>query len=149
MKTDLSDRHNGGRAVLALQFSSGLRLVYKPKDLGTDEAFFSILTWLNCNGAPLQFRTLRVLRKPGYGWQEFVEQRPCENDQDVRHYYLRAGQLLCVIYVLSGTDCHFDNLVACAEHPVLIDTETLFQPCAPADAACGRACFPKPKMRAT
>jgi lantibiotic modifying enzyme len=30
--------------------------------------------------------------------------------------------------VLGGADCHFDNLIACGEHPVLVDTEMLFQP---------------------
>jgi class II lanthipeptide synthase len=129
--TDLSDRHGGGRTVLGLQFSSGLRLVYKPKDLGTDEAYFSILDWFNRNGAPLELRTLRVLRRPGYGWQEFVEQRLCENSDEVQRHYVRAGQVLCVIYVLAGTDCHFDNLVAYGEHPILVDTEMLFQPCMP------------------
>jgi len=131
--TDLSDRHDGGRTVLALEFSSGLQLVYKPKDLGTDEVYFSILDWCNRNGVPLEFRALRVLRKPGYGWEMLVDRRPCDNEGRVRRYYLRAGQLLCLIYVLAGTDCHFDNLIACGEQPILIDTEMLFQPRLPGE----------------
>jgi type 2 lantibiotic biosynthesis protein LanM len=128
IEPDLSDRHDGGRTVMAVQFSSGLRLVYKPKDLGSEEAYFSVLSWLTQNGAPLDFRILRILKRPGYGWVEYVEQRGCENVDEVRRYYRRAGQLLCIIFVLSGTDCHFDNLIACGEQPVLVDTEMLLQP---------------------
>ncbi len=128
VETDLSDRHDGGRSVIALQFASGLRLVYKPKDLGSEEVYSSILTWLNHNGAPLDFRTLRILKRNGYGWVEFVEQLPCQNPDEARLYYQRAGQLICVIYMLAGADCHFDNVIAAGEHPVLVDTEMLFQP---------------------
>jgi lantibiotic modifying enzyme len=33
--------------------------------------------------------------------------------------------LLCLLYVLRATDCHAENLIACGEHPVLVDMETL------------------------
>lgn len=135
IQTDLSDRHDGGRTVIALQFESGLRLVYKPKDLGSEEAYFSILNWFNQNGAPLDFRTLRVLSRGDYGWVEFVERRPCQSAEEARRYYQRTGQLLCVIYALAGVDCHFDNLIACGEYPVLVDTEMLFQPGLACDGA--------------
>ena len=128
IQTDLSDRHDGGRTVIGLQFESGSRLVYKPKDLGSEGAYFSILNWFNHNGAPLDFRIVRVLRRDGYGWVEFVEQRPCPGAEEAQRYYRRAGHLLCVIYLLAGVDCHFDNLIACGEYPVLVDTEMLFQP---------------------
>jgi lantibiotic modifying enzyme len=36
--------------------------------------------------------------------------------------------VLCLLYVLQGTDCHQENLVASGEHPVLVDLETLLQP---------------------
>src|SRR5262249_52049715 len=36
--------------------------------------------------------------------------------------------LVCLLYAIRGTDCHFENLVARGEYPSLIDTETLFQP---------------------
>jgi lantibiotic modifying enzyme len=32
-------------------------------------------------------------------------------------------------------DCHFDNIVACGEHPVLVDAEMLFQPKLPGDTS--------------
>jgi type 2 lantibiotic biosynthesis protein LanM len=69
-----------------------------------------------------------VLARGAYGWVEEIEPRPCQHQRDVQAYYYRAGMLLCLIYVLEGTDCHQENLIAAGEHPVLIDHETLFQP---------------------
>jgi type 2 lantibiotic biosynthesis protein LanM len=33
-----------------------------------------------------------------------------------------------VVYVLDAVDCHYENLIATGEYPVLIDAETLMQP---------------------
>ena len=42
---------------------------------------------------------------------------------------ITAGWTLqCVLYALDSTDCHMGNLIACSEHPVFVDLETLFQP---------------------
>ncbi|MEV7357021.1 DUF4135 domain-containing protein [Kitasatospora sp. NPDC091276] len=38
------------------------------------------------------------------------------------------------MYALDGTDLHFENLIACGDEPVLVDVETLFHPCVPADS---------------
>ena len=73
--TGLSDPHNRGRSVLAITFESGLKLVYKPRDVGPEKAYFALLAWLNQHGTPLHFRRLRVVRRPGYGWIEFAEHR--------------------------------------------------------------------------
>ncbi|HET7234573.1 MAG TPA: type 2 lanthipeptide synthetase LanM, partial [Longimicrobium sp.] len=40
-------------------------------------------------------------------------------------YHQRCGALLALVYALGGTDFHHENLLACGEHPVLIDLETL------------------------
>lgn len=121
----LSDRHRGGRTVLALTFASGRKLIYKPKDLGTEVAYNGLLARLNEWGAPLPFRSLKVLDRSTHGWVEFVEHLPCQNREEARRYYERAGMLLCLFYVLEVTDCHLENIIASGEHPVLIDAETL------------------------
>jgi class II lanthipeptide synthase len=125
---DLSDRHDQGRSVAALTFDSGLKLVYKPRDIGIEDWYFRALTWLNRIGAPLPFQTLQVLRRPEYGWVQFIPHRRCRSKQELRQYYRNAGALLCLLYVLRAQDCHFQNLLACVENPVLVDVETLFQP---------------------
>ena len=33
--------------------------------------------------------------------------------------------MLALVYVLEGSDCHFENIIACGEYPVLVDIEAL------------------------
>ncbi len=144
VKPALSDPHNQGRKAIALTFDSGLKLIYKPKDLGIEEAYFQFLSWLNQQyknsslssplrggiegGTPLPFKLLKVINRSTYGWVEFVEHLPCSDKKELERYYQRAGMLLCVVYTLQATDCTDDNLIACGEHPVLVDMETLMYP---------------------
>ncbi len=125
IKSALSDPHHHGRSVIALMFESGLKLIYKPKDLGMEAAYTEFLGWCNRNGIPLPFKALKVLNCQGYGWVEYLEQQPCEYKTAVQRFYQRAGMLLGLLYVLGGTDCHRENLVASGEHLVLVDMETL------------------------
>jgi type 2 lantibiotic biosynthesis protein LanM len=125
LKPSLSDPHHGRRSVVTLTFAAGRKLVYKPKDMGTEAAYHRLLAWLNEQGAPLPFKVLKVLDRSTHGWVEFVEHLPCRDRDEARRYYERAGMLLCVFYVLEGTDCHHENIIASGEYPVLIDTETL------------------------
>lgn len=123
----LSDPHQGRRSVIALKIEPNLHLVYKPKHLGIEQAYNQLLVWLNEQGCPLPLKTLRVINHNSHGWVEFVEPLPCEDTAQLERHYQRAGMLLCLIYVLDATDCHYENLIASGEHPVLIDTETLMQ----------------------
>ncbi|MFL5660052.1 MAG: type 2 lanthipeptide synthetase LanM, partial [Ktedonobacteraceae bacterium] len=125
VQTALSDPHRGRRSVIALTFASGQKLVYKPKDLGVEEAFNRLLSWFNERDVPLPFKVLKVIDRGTHGWVEFVEHKPCIHMAEAQRYYRRAGMLLCLVYVLEGTDCHYENIIACGEHPVLVDIETL------------------------
>ena len=123
----LSDPHHGGRMVTTLTFECGERLVYKPKDIGTEHAFAALLELLNAQGAPLDLRVLRMLVRRDYGWVEYAEPVACADARGLSRYYQRAGMLACLVYVLAGTDCHRENVVASGEHPVLVDAECLLQ----------------------
>ncbi|MCC5610236.1 type 2 lantipeptide synthetase LanM family protein [Nostoc sp. CHAB 5834] len=125
----LSDLHNRGRSVLILTFASGKKLVYKPKNLGLEVVYNQLLNWCNQQHAPLIFKVIKVLDRHTYGWVfDYIEQLPCEDEAAAQRFYQRAGMLLCVLYVLGGNDCHYENLIACGEHPMLIDAETLLHP---------------------
>jgi type 2 lantibiotic biosynthesis protein LanM len=123
-----SDPHHGGRSVFLLKFAAGLKLVYKPRSLELDQAFFALLSWCHASGLTPGLKTLQVLSRPTHGWMEYVEQLPCANSQQVHSYYQRSGMLLGLLYVLGGTDIHYENLVACGEHPVIIDLEMAVSP---------------------
>ncbi|MBD2387102.1 type 2 lanthipeptide synthetase LanM family protein [Cylindrospermum sp. FACHB-282] len=128
IEAGLSDPHNRGRSVMIIKFASELKLVYKPKDLGLEQAYFDFLGWINQQRMTLPLKLLTVLNYSTHGWIEFVEALPCENQQAVNHYYHRAGMLLCIAYILRGTDFHNENIIASGEQPVLIDLETLLNP---------------------
>jgi type 2 lantibiotic biosynthesis protein LanM len=125
---NLSDRHNAGQTVTILTFQSGLKLVYKPRDTAIEEWYFKTLARLNQIGAPFSFATAKVLCRPAYGWMQFIQHERCRHEDELSEYYQNAGALLCVLHVLGATDCHFQNLIASRQHPVLVDAETLFQP---------------------
>jgi type 2 lantibiotic biosynthesis protein LanM len=125
LKCDLSDFHKGGRSVIQITFASGLNIIYKPRNTGIEENYFKLLKWFNMHGFVSPFKLLKVINKSTYGWIEFVEYLPCENEQEIKQYYERLGNLLCLLYVLQATDCHLENIIASGEHPILIDTETL------------------------
>lgn len=95
---NLSDFHHNGRSVIGVTFTSGLKMIYKPKDLGSEEAYFQLLAWLNEQQVPLQFKLLQVLNRSTHGWVEYVEHLPCEDLQAGKRYYQRAGMLLCLLY---------------------------------------------------
>ena len=124
----LGDSHRGGRSVLIAEFSSGLRVVYKPRDLAVDVHFQELLSWLNERGNHPPFRTLKILDRGTYGWVEFVAEQACTLPHEVRRFYRRQGAYLALLYALDATDFHFENLIAAGEHPVLIDLEALFHP---------------------
>ena len=131
VRLGLSDPHNGRRDVIIPTFASGLKLVYKPKDLGIDEAFWTFINWLNSHTESedaLPLRTLTLLNRTTHGWVEFVEHRACQNPKEVERYYRRIGMLLCLAYVLGGSDFHRENMIADGEQPVLLDLETMLQP---------------------
>jgi type 2 lantibiotic biosynthesis protein LanM len=127
------DRHRGGRSVLLLRFSSGLRLVYKPRSLAVDAHFQQLLDWLNQRGSHPPFRTLKVLNRGTHGWVEFVAAEGCTSTDQVERFYERIGGYLALLYVLEASDFHAENLAAAGEHPVLLDLETVWGPRVTAD----------------
>lgn len=146
VRSGLADPHERGRSVAVVRFSSGARIVYKPKPLAIDAHFQELLAWLSAEGFTPAFRPLTIVRRDGYAWEEFVSPAPCGTLDQVTRFYERAGGLIAVLYVTEATDLHAGNLVASGEHPMLIDLEALFHPhrspppaaAASADALAGR-----------
>jgi type 2 lantibiotic biosynthesis protein LanM len=124
----LSDPHNNGRCVFKLEFESGKNIIYKPRSLAPDKAYFSLLDWCNQHGLTTPLRCLRGLYRDGYGWMEFISSSECSTDDEVKRYYRRSGMLICLMYILGGNDFHEDNVIAAGEHPFIVDLETLLYP---------------------
>jgi type 2 lantibiotic biosynthesis protein LanM len=121
-----SDRHRGGTQVLFAEFSSGGRVVYKPRDLRPDQALANFVERLEL---PSYHEMIlpRVLVRRDYGWAEFIPFRTLQSTAEARLYYQRAGAVLAVSDLAGFTDGHFENLIACGPYPVIVDCETPFQ----------------------
>ena len=124
----LSDPHNGRRRVAALTFDSGLRVIYKPRDVGIETAFSDFLEWINANSSLPPQHALRVIERPGYGWVEFAEHESFVDEAQVRRYYFRAGGMAAITHLLGAMDLHMENVVATLTGPVIVDPESLLYP---------------------
>lgn len=122
------DTHRDGGSVALLRFTSGAKIVYKPRPLDVDVHFQELLRWLNERMRGAELRTIGVMARGDYGWVEFVEPAPCTSSEQVSRFYRRQGCYLALLYALGANDFHFENLIAAGEHPVLIDLESLFHP---------------------
>lgn len=123
--TDLADRHRGGRMVLACELRTGVQLVYKPRTVQGEVAFYRFIDWLNEQRLSVDLKSLRVVDRDTHGWMEVVAFEPCPSAGGVRRFYQRAGMLLGALHALATTDVHRENLIANGEHPVVVDLETL------------------------
>jgi class II lanthipeptide synthase len=127
-KSGISDRHDDGRQVILLTFDDGAKALYKPKNVSVSEVLISIDEWLREFGFTPGWQIARVIARNGYGWEEYIEQRPCRSAEEVRSYYRSGGELLCLAYLLNAFDLWRDNLIAAGNRPVPIDTECFFHP---------------------
>jgi|GEM_PF-6987153 len=127
-QTGISDRHDNGRQVIVLTFADRGRALYKPKNVSISQVLSSIEHWLMERGFRPGWRFTQVLAREGYGWEEYIEQSPCDRLEEVRSYYRSGGELLCLAYLLNAYDLWRDNLVAAGSRPVPIDTECFFHP---------------------
>ncbi|WNZ43909.1 type 2 lanthipeptide synthetase LanM family protein [Leptolyngbya boryana CZ1] len=128
IEASIADAHKGGRSVMILTFDTGLKVVYKPRELALEVVFGEFLTWCNQHAIALPLKAPTVLDYRTYGWVEYIAAIPCESEAAVRRYYQRSGMLLCLIHTLEGTDYHYENLIAHGEYPILVDMEALLHP---------------------
>ena len=126
IQLELSDPHCGGRAVAILSFGDQ-KVVYKPKNMGVDKAYQTYLEIINNASQMTPLKHLKILAKDDYGFMEWVEHRPCTNTEELKRFYVNAGRLMGVLYLLGCTDCHHENLIAKDDQLILVDTETLLE----------------------
>jgi len=122
------DVHRRGRSVAIVEFSSGIRVVFKPRPLEVDRHFGELVAWINALGQAPGLRAVQVLTRGDHGWAEFVSDAPCNSRAEVERFYRRFGAWLAVLHVVNATDFHYENVIASGEFPMLIDLEALFHP---------------------
>jgi type 2 lantibiotic biosynthesis protein LanM len=124
---DLSDLHNRGRSVQCLSFEGGGKVVYKPKDLRVDAAWYNLIKRLNLASPPIELKAVRTISRDGYGWTEFVDHTGCADSGGFERFFRRAGAWLALFHCFAASDMHHENLIAAGDHPVPIDIEMILQ----------------------
>ncbi len=124
----LSDRHNGGKTVIEVEFGDGLSCFYKPRDCRPEMRFQHLLTWLAAEDPRFAMVTYKVVDRGDRGWAQKVPAAPCEGRDAARRFFYRSGLLTAVLYMVEASDCTADNILVAGDCPVLIDGETLLQP---------------------
>ena len=127
-KGGLGDSHRDGRSVSILTFSSGVSVAYKPRSLAVDREFGHFVEWMNGHGFDPTLTHPKVFDRGTYGWQQFVAPAGCHDRSAITRYFERVGGLLAILYSFDSNDFHYENVIACGEHPMLVDLETLFHP---------------------
>jgi type 2 lantibiotic biosynthesis protein LanM len=124
------DVHCQGRSVATVTFKSGAKILYKPRNLAIDQHFRKLIQWCEDKHMDPPVRSINLINfgadGHGYGWVEFIKNRPCDTAAEHDEFYRRLGGLIAMLHALSTVDIHFENLVACGPDPYVIDLETLF-----------------------
>lgn len=115
-----------GKSTSILELNDNQKVIYKPTNGAISNSYFSFLDWVN-ESSDLGDYKYHILNKKSYHWQEFVEQKECNTQEEISTYYKRAGKLLCVLYLLNSIDFHAENIIAHGNTPVIIDHETILQ----------------------
>jgi len=116
------DSHGGGKVVAILEFSTG-KVVYKPRPMGIDAAYDAFLKWYSSVAVERSPARCAILDRGEYGYAAFIQFRAADTMDDVRGFYHRFGQLVCIAWVLGITDLHHENLIAAGADPYLVDVE--------------------------
>lgn len=124
VEINLSDPHRGGRRVAAMHFENGA-VIYKPRNGGGESDWFRLLGWLNQLGFRPEQKVLKLIRRHNYLWVEYASAAPCQSENAAHRYFRRLGGMICLSHLLSAADCHFENVIAAGEYPVLVDAEIL------------------------
>ena len=123
------DRHNG-KSVAFVTFEDGSKLIYKPHNIKPEHGFAKLIEKINKDndGTLMDMIAVDALPVDDHGWVKIIKNEKVNTIQEVKDFYVRAGQLLCVLYTLNTVDCHFENIISHGPYPVIIDCETIFHP---------------------
>jgi len=126
IKVGVGDLHNGKSTAL-VTLNDKSKLVFKPASSDISSSYFNLIDWINKN-SEFRLKKYKLLNAGEYQWLEFIDYKPCKTENDLKKYYQKAGALICIVYLLNGTDFHYENLIANGDTPILIDHETIIQP---------------------
>ncbi len=126
VQSGVGDVHQGGKSTAIITFQNDTKIVYKPRPAGIDLAFNKLIDAFNLFQKTIHLKTVKIIDRKKYCWCEYITNDACGSLAELENYYTKSGILVAFMYFLRGTDIHFENIIAHADNPVLIDIECLF-----------------------
>ncbi|MCL1989863.1 MAG: type 2 lanthipeptide synthetase LanM [Defluviitaleaceae bacterium] len=120
------DTHEKGKTVVILEFED-VKILYKPRDLRIVRSYNEFIHWVNEASGLLDMTSISGIYRKNYAFERFIENKPCIDENQIKNYYTRFGQLVAIAHLLVANDMHLENLIANGEYPILIDLETIIQ----------------------
>lgn len=121
------DAHAGGRVPVRASFERG-SVIYKPRPVDGEKLLYTVLERLADHLSAPAFESPTLLVREAYGWMEPVEYADLPSAESAERYYERAGVFTGLAYLLHVTDCHYENVIASGDAPMLVDGETVLEP---------------------
>ncbi|KFF22701.1 type 2 lanthipeptide synthetase LanM [Chryseobacterium sp. JM1] len=123
IRLGLGDKHNGNKTVALIRLSD-CNLIYKPRKLQIEGYLSNFIEFYNKECGTHIYIPKMVLGKD-YGWVEFIENT---ENQFSSKPYKDIGHVLAILYMINGTDFHYENIIFSHGRVALIDCETIFTP---------------------
>ena len=123
-KFQLGDSHFGKFVELVKDGEN--KYIIKPRSGLVEKAFEAFLSELKQGGFPHIPECEHILEQNGESFKsEYVKNAPAESDRDIELYFKRCGSIIFLTYILCSNDLHCENIIACKNSPVIVDSETL------------------------
>lgn len=123
LEVTTGDPHKGGQRVCILTTDQG-RIVFKPRSMQIDSAVYQVAEMLAPSlDSVTRINVPRVLDRELYGWQEFIQYRPCRDTEELQNYYASLGSLTAFFAALGGHDFHYENVTVHEGQAVPLDLE--------------------------
>ncbi|MDE6426550.1 MAG: type 2 lantipeptide synthetase LanM [Ruminococcus sp.] len=119
------DTHENGKTVVMLRFEDD-EILYKPRELKITRKFFSFIDALNRRANLYKLPVIKSIWHDSFTIEEKIPYKTCTSETEIKRFYIRTGYLLAILYLLSGNDIHYENIIANGEYPCIIDLETMF-----------------------
>jgi type 2 lantibiotic biosynthesis protein LanM len=127
IKCNEGDSHQKGKAVIQFIFEGDNKIIYKPRNLEVTQSYNTLIKWFNEKSGLLKLPVNEGIYKKEYTFEKFVDYKSCNNEDQVKNYYIRFGEIVAIMHILCANDFHLENIIANGEYPDIIDLETLFQ----------------------
>lgn len=117
-----AEPHNGHKVNLIFEFSSGEKVVYKPRSFSAEMYYYKIAGRLQ----GLSFRPCmpHLIEKDGYGWMEFIDLSVLPSVTPVELSF-QSGTILAISSAAKVYDLHAENVMLSRYGAMMIDAEAI------------------------